>query len=300
MIIGLKNRPLYDVRGLPLAISSAVESAFLEAWSRSNRQINWLDIRDRMPEDCDRFGNGGKVSATLLSNAAAQFRLQAGCLNWSPKSESGERMNMLLIDLLPNPYKDMNSTKGFRNLEEHEILKMNLIRLEGSTRQKTAYEKRLAEYKEVKAEYEARQRSSGGQAYVPTKPDTVFQPMMSSVEGDDLVENLCTPKFSNLQASTSYYQYVDLGSEPRPSRRNIEVSTKPIPAQPSVTKSFGENSLAGTYHAPSFRPLPEWTRYYQDIRAGDHPGEMANLPVVKREEDSTMTQPPWPKRIRRL
>ena len=51
---------------------------------------------------------------------ATRFRLSAGLLSWEVK-DGTDAKNGRILDLIPAKYKDVNSTKGWRDLTKEEI-----------------------------------------------------------------------------------------------------------------------------------------------------------------------------------
>ena len=51
---------------------------------------------------------------------ATRFRLRAGLLSWD-KKDGTESKNRRILDLIPASFKSVNSTKGWRDLNQDEI-----------------------------------------------------------------------------------------------------------------------------------------------------------------------------------
>lgn len=110
------HRPVIDYPEIPLTLSSNSEGWLLEAICRLNDSIILQDLRDRMPYD-------KQTSDNRLSMKRSRYRWKSGSLSWNPR-EGRQSMKEYLDKLIPEYYLKNNTTKGFRDLEDHEVREM--------------------------------------------------------------------------------------------------------------------------------------------------------------------------------
>lgn len=110
------HRPVLNYPEIPLTLSSNTEGWLLEAICRLNDYIILQDLRDRMPLD-------KQTSDNRLSMQRSRYRWRSGSLSWNLR-EGREAIKGYLDKLIPEHLLKNNTTKGFRDLEEHEIEEM--------------------------------------------------------------------------------------------------------------------------------------------------------------------------------
>ena len=189
LILDVKNSPLLNFN-IPVAISSKVDSSWMEAWLRLDNALCIGDIRARMP----RYPDGkvlpdGKdpLRQGSLSMRMTRFRNKAGCISWGPRAGS-EAMKTYLDRLLPQACKDANSTRAFRDLRDYEVAEMKLINVTKfphkarggkaaaettKTRHAAAYQKAQENYRRLKTTFHTGGSSRENEdVLVPDAPDT--------------------------------------------------------------------------------------------------------------------------------
>lgn len=98
----------------------------MEANRRQDSRIKDRDFAARMPPICAGRNRDGQMilrfpkSANTLASRRRRFRQRAGCLTWGNKPCPG--MTRFLEEHLPQDLKDRNTTYGFRDLTNDEIL----------------------------------------------------------------------------------------------------------------------------------------------------------------------------------
>lgn len=110
------GKPLRDFPNIPKCLSSVEEGWLLEAMSRQDPRISHDDYRDRMPYDV-------RPDAKTISMRRSRFRWKTGCKSWVTRSAS-DKINDYLDDLVPEEYQAVNCTRGWRDLDETEIMEM--------------------------------------------------------------------------------------------------------------------------------------------------------------------------------
>ncbi|KAL9030843.1 MAG: hypothetical protein Q9196_001070 [Gyalolechia fulgens] len=126
LVIDLEDKPVKKFLHLPPTISSKIPGGHIEALLRFDDRTTYADIRARMPPKVLSYRNGNTTERPLkklgaLSTAAARYRELAGCLNWHDRMGS-QVLNDYILGNLPEELKPRNTTRGWRNLTEGEII----------------------------------------------------------------------------------------------------------------------------------------------------------------------------------
>ncbi|KAL8926718.1 MAG: hypothetical protein Q9208_002792 [Pyrenodesmia sp. 3 TL-2023] len=130
LVLDLSRKPIRNFRHLPYTISSRIPGGHIEALMRFDDRVDYADIRARMPPTIIVSQNGKAVEKPLkhvrtLSAVTQRYRQSAGCPSWYDEPE-GEALNNYVKSILPSECIAENSTRGFRNLAQHEVINHTL------------------------------------------------------------------------------------------------------------------------------------------------------------------------------
>ena len=128
LILDINDKPLLAFPELPVTISSQIEPAFLEAFTRSNQHIRMQDIRGRMlrdPTGVDNPPTVDRIRLATLSMKATRFREKNGMITWHDRDGSQAIRTYLDAFHGPDCLRD-NSIRDSRCLLPHERKEMHL------------------------------------------------------------------------------------------------------------------------------------------------------------------------------
>lgn len=134
LVIDRNGVPVRRFRNIPATLSSQAEGGLMEAIRREDSRIKNKDLVARMPRKWTRrMEYPGQAETTTmemdqntLASRTTRFREEAGCINWYGRPSAIKRYDRYLLDNLPQPLKDANSTRGMaRNFVRREWELMN-------------------------------------------------------------------------------------------------------------------------------------------------------------------------------
>ncbi|MCJ1478669.1 hypothetical protein MMC13_007350 [Lambiella insularis] len=159
VVLDIVNDPVLAYTDLPLTISSAESGIFLEAYFRLNQRITYKDVRARMPQDPRGDWDGGVdlIRPGSLSMRMTRFREMGGLLSWRQKKGS-EALKRYLDSLIPQDLRDLNTTRGFRNLHRYETAELHLENI-GAFAERSRGVKDLSKEKRARVRDAARKKA---------------------------------------------------------------------------------------------------------------------------------------------
>ena len=124
VVIGIDNQPIKDYPNIPDCVSTCVEGYIMESIERDDPRIIHQDFRVRMlPLTSNTKGQQvSPPSPNTLSARMRRFRNKACLFIWGVKRDGSDNDRAYMNNILPNQFKAVNSTRGFRDLFEHELV----------------------------------------------------------------------------------------------------------------------------------------------------------------------------------
>ncbi|KAL9002309.1 MAG: hypothetical protein Q9188_004747 [Gyalolechia gomerana] len=127
LVVDLDKRNILDFPHIPSALAHNIEPGCLEALERLDGRVKHQDLAARQYDPkakADPSAKDFKNRDNVLSQRMRRFREKHACVSWGSRRCGGEHFPSYIEFLLPAELKARNTTRGFRDLTDREVLEL--------------------------------------------------------------------------------------------------------------------------------------------------------------------------------
>ncbi|KAL8940135.1 MAG: hypothetical protein Q9211_002409 [Gyalolechia sp. 1 TL-2023] len=127
LVVDLDKRNILDFPHIPSTLARNVEPGCLEALERLDGRVKHQDLAARQYDPkakADPTAKEFKNRDNVLSQRMRRFREKHACVSWGSRRSGGEHFPSYIEFLLPAELKARNTTRGFRDLTDREVLEL--------------------------------------------------------------------------------------------------------------------------------------------------------------------------------
>ncbi|KAL9595784.1 MAG: hypothetical protein Q9219_006238 [cf. Caloplaca sp. 3 TL-2023] len=129
LVVDLDKRNILDFPHIPSCLAGNIEGGFLEAMERLDGRVKHQDLGARQYTARPKTQPFPKDFKNRDNVLAQRMRERHACISWSGRRCGGEHFPAYIEHLLPEESKAKNTTRGFRDLTDHEIAQLKIKNL---------------------------------------------------------------------------------------------------------------------------------------------------------------------------